>query len=86
MKAINDSSLSPWKHSWKHSITNRYGDPSFDIEVTSYKATIYEVVEDFSCYLMGCGFSRSLVVDAFNAQAEEFADLLKDADKQTDTD
>ncbi len=83
---MNDSSLSPWKHSWKHSITNRYGDPSFDIEVVSYKATIYEVVEDFACYLMGCGYSRSLVVDAFNAQAEEFADLLKNVDEQTDAD
>jgi len=83
---MNDSSLSPWKHSWKHSITNRYGDPSFDIEVTSHKATIYEVVEDFACYLMGCGYSRPLIVDAFNAQAEEFADLVKDADKQTDAD
>jgi hypothetical protein len=83
---MKDSSLSPWKHSWKHSITNRYGDPSFDIEVVSYKATIYEVVEDFTCYLMGCGYSRSLIVDAFNAQAEEFADLLKDVDKQTDAD
>jgi hypothetical protein len=67
-------------------MTNRYGDPSFDIEVTSYKATIYEVVEDFACYLMGCGYSRSLIVYAFNAQAEEFADLAKDADKQTDAD
>jgi hypothetical protein len=83
---MNDSSLSPWKHSWKHSITNRYGDPSFDIEVTSYKATIYEVVEDFTCYLMGCGYSRSLIVDAFNAQAEEFSDLLKNVDEQTDAD
>jgi hypothetical protein len=83
---MNDSSLSPWKHSWKHSITNRYGDPSFEIEVVSYKAAIYEVVEDFTCYLMGCGYSRSLIVDAFNAQAEEFADLLKDVDKQTDAD
>ena len=81
---MNNSS--PWKHIWKHTITNRHDDPSFDIEVTSYKATIYEVVEDFSCYLMGCGFSRSLIVDAFNAQAEEFADLLKDADKQTVSD
>jgi hypothetical protein len=83
---MNDSSLSPWKISSKHSMTNRYGDPSFDIEVTSYKATIYEVVEHFACYLMGCGYSRSLIVDAFNAQAEEFADLLKDVDKQTDAD
>jgi hypothetical protein len=83
---MNDSSLSPWKHSWKHSITNRHGDPSFDIEVVSYKANIYEVVEDFACYLMGCGHSRSLIVDAFNAQAEEFADLLKNVDKQTDAD
>jgi hypothetical protein len=35
---------------------------------------------------MGCGYSRSLIVDAFNAQAEEFADLVKDADKQTNAD
>jgi hypothetical protein len=83
---MNDSSLSPWKHSWKHSRTNRYGDPDFDIEVTSYKGTICEVVEDFACYLMGCGYPRSLIVDAFNAQAEEFADLVKNVDEQTDTD
>jgi hypothetical protein len=78
---MNDPSLSPWKHSWKHSITNRYGDPSFDIEVVSYKAAIDEVIEDFACYLLGCGYSRSLIVDAFNAWAEEFADLVKDADE-----
>jgi len=78
---MSNSSLSPWKHSWKHSITNRYGDPSFEIEVVSYKAVIGEVVEDFAHYLLGCGYSLSLIVDAFNAQAEEFADLVKDADK-----
>jgi hypothetical protein len=76
---MNDSS--PWKHVWKHSVTNRYGDPSFDIEVTSCKATIYEVVEDFSCYLMGCGFTSSLVVDGFLAYAEEHVDDRKDVDK-----
>jgi hypothetical protein len=35
---------------------------------------------------MGCGYSRSLIVDAFNAQAEEFSDLLKNVDEQTDAD
>ena len=65
---------------------DRHGDPCFDIELVSYEATTTELVEDFACYLMGCGYSRPLIVDAFNAQAEEFADLVKDADKQTNVD
>ena len=80
---MTNSPSFPWKHSWKHSITDRHGDPSFDIEVVSYKTVIDELVEDFACYLMGCGYSHSLIIEAFSAQADEFSSVTENADEQT---
>jgi len=73
--------LTTYPHVWKHTITSRYGDPSFVIEVVSHKATIYDIVEDFSCYLKGCGFTESLILDGFLGYTEEHAHEAKNADK-----
>ena len=73
---MNDSSLSSLKHTWKHVVIDRYGDPSFDIEVTSYKATTNDVVEDFACYLMGCGFFQSNIIEAFEDYVTEQKEAL----------
>jgi len=90
---MNDSSLSPWKHSWKHAIFDRYGGPLFEIEVVSYRSVAEEIVEDFASYLLGCGFFESNIIEAFEGYVEEHKEALitgserfKNADKQTDAD
>ena len=61
------SSSIPWKHSWKHSMLDRYGDPRLDIEMTCYEETATELVENFAFYLMGCGFFQSNIIEAFDS-------------------
>lgn len=88
----SSSSSAPWKHSWKHAIFDRYGDPSFEIEVVSYKQTSDEIVEDFASYLMGCGFFQSNIIESFEDYIKEHkeplitgANRLKDVDESSFT-
>jgi len=90
---MNDSSLSSWKHTWKHVVIDRYGNLSFQIETISNKETTGDVVEDFACYLMGCGFFQSNIIEAFEDYVIEHKEALitgtdrfKNVDKQTDAD
>jgi len=73
---MNDSSLSSWKHTWKHVVIDRYGDLSFQIETISNKETTNDVVEDFACYLMGCGFFQSNIIEAFEDYVTEHKEAL----------
>jgi len=67
---------SSWKHTWKHAVFDRHGDLSFQIETISSKETTDELVEDFACYLMGCGFFQGNIIEAFEDYVIEHKEAL----------
>lgn len=69
-------------HKWTHSFVDRFGNPSYEVSFISYKETTSEIVEDFACYLMGCGFFQSTILEAFDDYISEHRQALIDAGKR----
>lgn len=63
-------------HKWSHTFLDRFGKPSYELSFTSYKETTSEIVEDFACYLMGCGFFQSTIIEAFDDYISEHRQAL----------
>ena len=66
-------------HRWSHTFLDRFGTPSSELNFASYKETTSELVEDFACYLMGCGFFQSSIVEAFDDYISDHRQALVDS-------
>lgn len=74
--------LGPQPHKWTHTFLDRFGAPSYEVSFTSYKEATPELVEDFACYLMGCGFFQSSIIEAFYDYISEHRQALVDGGKR----
>ena len=74
--------LAAQPHKWTHTYLDRFGVPSYEVIFTSYKEAAPELVEDFACYLMGCGFFQSTILEAFDDYISEHRQALIDGGKR----
>lgn len=74
--------LSHHPHKWTHAFPDRFGNPSYEVSFTSYKDAAPELVEDFACYLMACGFFQSTILEAFDDYISEHRQALIDSGKR----